>query len=185
VQRLVPAESLVTVIDIQEGLAPAMAPARMADVARSVPLLLSAAKLLGVPVLATEQYPKGLKATIPPVLEKLDELGASRFEKTIFSAAEVPEVQRRIEQLSPKAIVVVGMETHVCVYQTVRDLRAKGFEVLVPVDGVASRRDEDRAVGLALCERAGAIPTSIETVIFEWLGRAGTDVFRAVSKLLR
>jgi nicotinamidase-related amidase len=77
------------------------------------------------------------------------------------------------------------METHVCVYQTVRDLRERGLEVLVPVDGVASRRDEDRAVGLALCERAGAVPISIETVIFDWLGRAGTDEFRAISKLLR
>jgi nicotinamidase-related amidase len=185
VQRLDPSHTLVAVIDIQEGLAPAMAPARMADVARGVPLLLAAAKLLGASVVATEQYPKGLKPTIPPVLEKLEELGVPRFEKTVFSAAEVPEVQRRLEQLAPKAVVVVGMEAHVCVYQTVRDLRAMGLDVLVPVDGVASRRDEDRAVGLALCERAGAIPTSIETIIFDWLGRAGTDVFRSISKLLR
>jgi nicotinamidase-related amidase len=136
-------------------------------------------------VLATEQYPKGLKATVAPVLEKLDDLGVTRFEKTAFSAVEVPEFQRRLEQLSPKAVVVVGMETHVCVYQTVRDLRARGLEVLVPVDAVASRRDEDRAVGLALCERAGAITTSVETVVFDWLGRAGTDTFRSISKLLR
>jgi len=185
VQRLVPSQTLVAVIDVQEGLASAMAPARMADIARGVPILLAAAKLLGAPVLATEQYPKGLKSTILPVLEKLDELGVPRFEKTAFSAAEVPEFQRRLEQLAPKTVVVVGMETHVCVYQTVRDLRAKGLEVLVPVDAVASRRDEERAVGLALCERVGAIPTSIETVVFDWLGRAGTDVFRTVSKLLR
>ena len=184
-QRLVPSQTLVAVIDIQEGLAPAMAPARMADVARGVPLLLTAAKLLGAPVLATEQYPKGLKATITPVLEKLEALGVPRFEKTAFSAAAVPEVQRRIEMITPRAVVVVGMETHVCVYQTVRDLRERGLEVLVPVDGVASRRDEDRAVGLALCERAGAVTVSIETVIFDWLGRAGTDEFRAISKLLR
>lgn len=184
-QRLVPSQTLVAVIDIQDGLAPAMEPTRMADVTRGVPLLLTAAKLLGAPVLATEQYPKGLKTTILPVLEKLDELGVPRFEKTAFSAAEVPEVQRRIEQLSPKTVIVVGMETHVCVYQTVRDLRAKGLEVMVPVDAVASRRDEDRAVGLDLCQRSGAIPTSIETVVFDWLGRAGTDVFRTVSKLLR
>ena len=184
-QRLVPSQTLVAVIDIQEGLAPAMAPARMGDVARGVPLLLTAAKLLGAPVLATEQYPRGLKTTILPVLEKLDELGVPRFEKTAFSAAEVPEVQRRIEQLSPKTVIVVGMETHVCVYQTVRDLRAKGLEVMVPVDAVASRRDEDRAVGLDLCQRSGAIPTSVETVVFDWLGRAGTDQFRSISKLLR
>ncbi|HMI83950.1 MAG TPA: isochorismatase family protein [Polyangiaceae bacterium] len=184
-QRLVPSQTLVAVIDIQEGLAAAMAPARMADLTRGVPLLLATAKLLGAPVLATEQYPKGLKRTIAPVLERLDELGVPPFEKTAFSAVEVPEFQRRLEQLAPRTVVVVGMETHVCVYQTVRDLRAKGFEVLVPVDGVASRRDEDRAVGLALCEKAGAIATSIETIVFDWVGRAGTDDFRAISKWVR
>jgi nicotinamidase-related amidase len=119
------------------------------------------------------------------VREKLDDLGVARIEKTAFSAAEVPEFQRALEAAAPKTVVVVGMETHVCVYQTVRDLRARGLEVLVPVDAVASRRDEDRAVGLVLCERAGAITTSVETIVFDWLGRAGTDVFRAISKLLR
>ena len=184
-QRLVPSQTLVAVIDIQEGLAPAMAPARMADVARTVPVLLAAAKLLGAPVLASEQYPKGLKSTISPVREKLDELGATRYEKTTFSAIEVPEFRRALEAAAPKTVVVVGMETHVCVYQTVRDLRARGFEVLVAADAVASRRDEDRAAGIALCERAGAIPTTVETIVFDWLGRAGTDEVRAVSKLLR
>ena len=184
-QRLMPKETLVAVIDVQEGLASAMAQARMADVARGIPILLAAAKLLGAPVLATEQYPKGLKPTILSVREKLDALGVVPLEKTVFSAAEVPEFQKRLEQLAPKSVVVVGMETHVCVYQTVRDLRARGLEVFVPVDGVASRRDEDRAVGLALCERAGAISTSVETVVFDWVGKAGTDVFREISKLVR
>jgi nicotinamidase-related amidase len=184
-QRLAPRETLVAVIDIQEGLAAAMAGPRMADVVRGVPILLAAAKILGAPVLATEQYPKGLKATIAPVREKLDELGVARFEKTAFSASEVPDFQRKLGEIAPKSVVVVGMETHVCVYQTVRDLRARGLEVFVPVDAVASRRDEDRAIGLALCEREGAIPTSVETIVFDWLGRAGTDEFRAVSKLLK
>ena len=184
-QRLVPQETVVAVIDVQEGLASAMAQARMADVARGIPILLAAAKLLGAPVLATEQYPKGLKPTILPVREKLDALGVVPFAKTVFSAVEVPEFQKRLDELAPKSVVVVGMETHVCVYQTVRDLRARGLEVFVPVDGVASRRDEDRAVGLALCERAGAISTSIETIVFDWVGKAGTDVFREISKLVR
>lgn len=184
-ERLVPSKTLVAVIDIQEGLAPAMAGPRMADVLRTVPMLLEAAKVVGAPVVATEQYPKGLKPTIAPVREKLDAIGVQRFEKTAFSAAEVPEFQQVLARVAPKSVVVVGMETHVCVYQTVRDLRARGFEVLVPVDAVASRRDEDRAIGLDLCARTGAIPTSVETVIFDWLGRAGTDEFKVVSKLVR
>jgi nicotinamidase-related amidase len=185
VERLVPSKTLVAVIDIQEGLAPAMAGARMADVLRTVPLLLEAAKVLGAPVVATEQYPKGLKPTIAPVREKLDVLSVPRFDKTAFSAVEVPEFQQALARIAPTSVVVVGMETHVCVYQTVRDLRRHGLEVFVAVDAVASRRDEDRAIGVELCARAGAIPTSVETVIFDWLGRAGTNEFRAVSKLLR
>jgi nicotinamidase-related amidase len=185
VQRLVPKETLVAVIDVQEGLASAMPQVRMADAVRGIPILLAAAKLLGAPVLATEQYPKGLKPTILPVRQKLEELGVVPLEKTVFSALEVPEFQKRLEQVAPKSVVVVGMETHVCVYQTVRDLRSRGLEVLVPVDAVVSRRDEDRAVGLALCERAGAVSTSVETIVFDWLRKAGTDVFREISKLVR
>jgi nicotinamidase-related amidase len=185
VDRLVPAKTLVVIIDIQEGLAAAMAEARMADVSRAVPLLIEAAKIVGAPVCATEQYPKGLKLTIAKVREKLDEMGVPRFEKTAFSAVEVGEFQETLARVAPTSVVVVGMETHVCVYQTVRDLRNRGLQVFVPVDAVASRRDADRAVGLELCARIGAIPTSVETVIFDWLGRAGTDEFRALSKLLR
>jgi nicotinamidase-related amidase len=184
-QRLVAQKTLVAVIDIQEGLAAAMAQARMDDIVRRVPMLIEAAKIVGAPVCATEQYPKGLKSTIGQVREKLEALSVPRFEKTTFSALEVPEFQKTLERVAPTSVVVVGMETHVCVYQTVRDLRSRGLEVFVPVDAVASRRDEDRSIGLELCARTGAIPTSVETVIFDWVGRAGTDEFRAISKLVR
>ena len=77
------------------------------------------------------------------------------------------------------------MESHVCVYQTVRDLVARGLEVHVPIDGVTSRRDDHRAAGIGLCERAGAVRTTTESVVFDWLGRAGTDAFRELSKRIR
>jgi nicotinamidase-related amidase len=91
----------------------------------------------------------------------------------------------RLEAARPKAVIVVGMEAHVCVYQTVRDLANRGFEVHVPIDAVISRREEDRATGIALCERSGAVPTTTETVVFDWLQRAGTETFRAISRLVR
>jgi len=91
----------------------------------------------------------------------------------------------QLDEVAPKVVIVVGMETHVCVYQTVRDLIGRGFEVHVPIDAVVSRHDDDRTVGIALCERAGAIPTTTETIVFDWLGRAGTDAFRTISKLVR
>jgi nicotinamidase-related amidase len=84
-----------------------------------------------------------------------------------------------------RAAIVVGMETHVCVYQTVRELAARGVDVFVPMDGVASRRDDHRAAGLELCRAAGATITTMETVVFDWLRRAGTDVFKHLSKRIR
>jgi Isochorismatase family len=185
VQRLAPTKSLVAVIDVQERLAAAMPEERMARLLRGVGVLLEAAKLLGASVLATEQYPKGLGPTLPEIGTKLTEMGASRIEKTVFSAAGAPAFVEGVERAAPAAVIVVGMEAHVCVYQTVRDLTARGLCVLVAVDAVVSRREEDRSVGIALCERAGAVPTTVETVVFDWLERAGTEEFRALSKLLR
>jgi nicotinamidase-related amidase len=183
--RLIPSKTLVAVIDVQERLAAAMPEDRMARLVRGVAVLLEAAKLLGAPVLATEQYPKGLGPTLPDLAAKLTELGAPRIEKTAFSAAGAPAFVEAVERVAPAAVLVVGMEAHVCVYQTVRDLTARGLSVLVAVDAIVSRREEDRSTGIALCERAGAVPTTVETVVFDWLERAGTDQFRALSKLLR
>ena len=122
---------------------------------------------------------------IAPVAAKLDELGAPRIEKMEFSACGAPEFSALLAKLSPAAVVVVGLEAHVCVFQTVRDLRGRGFEVYVPVDGVASRREDHREAGLSLSERAGAFRTTAETIVFDWLGRAGTDAFRTLSKVVR
>jgi nicotinamidase-related amidase len=184
-QRLVPSKSLVAVIDVQERLAAAMPPDRMSEVIRRIDVILSAAELLGVRVIATEQYPKGLGPTVSPLGDKLAKMGALPIEKTAFSAIEVPRFAARLEEIAPSAVIVVGMEAHVCVYQSVRDLVSRGFEVHVPIDAVVSRHDDDRTTGIALCERAGAVRTTTETVIFDWLGGAGTDIFRTVSKLVR
>jgi hypothetical protein len=176
---------LVAIIDVQDRLAAAMPTDRMQRLLRGVGVLLEAAKLLGARVLATEQYPKGLGPTLPEIGAKLGEMGITPIEKTAFSATGAPAFVDAVESARPSAVIVVGMEAHVCVYQTVRDLTARGVSVLVPVDAVVSRRDEDRSVGIALCERTGAIPTTVETVVFDWLERAGTDQFRTLSKLLR
>ena len=84
-----------------------------------------------------------------------------------------------------KTAIVLGMEAHVCVFQTVRELTARGVSVLVPIDGVASRRDDHRAAGLELCRSAGALLTTMETIVFDWLQRAGTPEFKKISKLVR
>lgn len=184
-KRLNADSTLVVVVDVQERLAAAMPKERMADVERSAVILLEAARLLGAKIAVTEQYPKGLGPTIPPIQEKLSLIDAPKFEKMAFSAADEDGFADLLGRSKPSAIVVLGMEAHVCVFQTVRDLVQRGFPVYVPADGVASRRDDHREIGLALAERAGAYTTTTESIVFDWLRRAGSDEFRAISKLIR
>jgi nicotinamidase-related amidase len=134
---------------------------------------------------ASEQYPKGLGPTVEPIAERLRAMGVEPIAKTTFDACAEPRVAQALAERSPGAVVVAGMETHICVFQTARELARRGLDVHVVADAVASRREENRALGLALCERAGACVTPTETVVFDWLGRAGTEEFKAVSKLVR
>jgi nicotinamidase-related amidase len=184
-RRLVPEECAVLVIDVQERLASAVPPAQMADVTRAITVLVDAATRLGARVLATEQYPAGLGATLAPVAEELANAGAAPFSKMEFSALDNADFERAFARAAPRSAIVVGMEAHVCVFQTVRELAARGVEVFVPLDGVASRRDDHRAAGLDLCRTAGATITTMETVVFDWLRRAGTDVFKHLSRRIR
>ena len=184
-QRLSPKTTAVVVVDVQERLAAAMPASQLEQVLRSARILLEAARLFGVPVLATEQYPKGLGPTIKELTPLLEAAGAQRFEKTAFSAGDVPAFGDALSACGARAAIVIGMESHVCVYQTARDLLARGIEVHVPIDGVSSRRDDHREAGISLSERAGAVRTTTESVVFDWLARAGGDEFRQLSKLIR
>jgi nicotinamidase-related amidase len=184
-KRLIPERTLVLVIDIQERLAPAMPEARMKDLTRSAKILIEGAKELGGKILATEQYPKGLGHTITPVAELLERAQVERLEKVAFSACGSDLFNDALRVANPEAIVLIGMETHVCVFQSVRDLTAQGFTVHVPCDGVASRRDDHREAGLRLCERAGAVITTSESVLFDWMNCAGTPEFKKLSALVR
>ena len=182
-RRLVASDCLVVVVDIQQRLAAAMPEDQLADVLRAVRIVVEGARLLGAPVLYTEQYPKGLGATVPELGTALEAANATRFEKTEFSAWNAPGFAERAG--SPRTAIVLGMEAHVCVFQTVRDLCAASFEVQVPVDGVSSRRADHRDAGLALCERAGAVRTTAESVVFDWLGSSDSAEFKELSGLIR
>jgi nicotinamidase-related amidase len=184
-RRLNPKECAVLVVDVQERLAAAMPATQMAELTRAATVLIEAASTLGAHVIATEQYPSGLGPTIAPLIEGLEKAGAPRISKLDFSACDEPEFERAFAKHAPRAAIVVGMEAHVCVFQTVRELTARGIDVYVPIDGVASRRDDHRAAGIDLCRAAGATVTTMETVVFDWLKRAGSDEFKRLSKLLR
>lgn len=198
-QRLVPSSCAVVIVDVQEKLARAMPAEQLAALTRAGSILVEAARLLGARVIATEQYPQGLGPTIAALAEPLARAGAPVISKLDFSACDEPAFVRaltghevvqaphapRAPGRAPGTAIVLGMEAHVCVFQTVRELRARGIAVHVPIDGVASRRDDHREAGLALCRDAGAVITTAETIAFDWLGRAGSDEFRALSKLIR
>jgi len=171
------------VVDFQDKLAAAMPDAVRAAAEHNVETLLLAAEMLGVPVVATEQYPKGLGRTTAILSPIFDRMGVRPFEKLVFSAARVPEVAARMSTV--QTWVVVGMETHVCVYQTARELVRQGHGVHVVEDACASRTEDNRRIGLELCRAAGAVGTSTEVVVFDLLGEAGSDAFRALSKRIK
>jgi nicotinamidase-related amidase len=184
-ERLDPKTTVILVVDVQEKLAAAMPEESLAALVKNAGILLETAKVLGVRVLASEQYPKGLGSTVPAITEKLGALGVVPMSKMTFDACSDLAIARALAELDPRAVVVVGMESHVCVFQTARELVKRGYATHVVADAVSSRREENRSLGLALCERAGAIINVTETVAFDLLGQAGTDAFKAVSKLVR
>jgi nicotinamidase-related amidase len=167
----------LVVIDVQEGFRRAIPD--FDRVAEAAATLIEGASIIGIPVVVTEQYPKGLGETVPEVAEHLPE-GTDPLEKVVFSAAEAEgfDLEGRDQAL------VCGIETHVCVNQTALDLLADGVDVQVAEDAVGSRTDENKRVGMQKMERAGAEVTSVETALFELLGRAGTDEFKRVQKLI-
>lgn len=184
-ERLVPASTALLVVDIQEKLAAAMPEAMLAELVKNAGILLEAARTLGVTVLASEQYPKGLGATVPALASKLDQMGVARLPKLTFDACSDLALARALADSGARNVVVIGMEAHVCVFQTARELAKRGYAAHVVADAVASRREHNRSVGLGLCERAGAYVTVTETVVFDLLERAGTDAFKTLSKLVR
>jgi nicotinamidase-related amidase len=161
------------VVDVQEAFRPYDS---FAPVATASAKLLEAARILDVPRLVSEQYPKGLGHTAPEVGLQDEQPIA----KTVFSAVRADGFDLR----GREQVVVCGIETHVCVSQTVHDLLDRGVEVHVPADAVGSRHAIDYERGLERMERAGAVVTTVEAALFELLERAGTPEFKAVQKLI-
>lgn len=170
-------ESTLLVIDIQEKLFPAVLD--NTSMAEHTGWLLQVAQRVGVPVLLTEQYSKGLGPTVAMLREGIEDVAI--IEKLHFSAARDGELFKRPGG-ERKQFVVCGSETHVCVLQTVLDLLARGNQVFVVEEAVGSRRASDKALALARMQQAGASIVSREMVAFEWMEQAGTELFRSISR---
>lgn len=180
IHKLDRTKAALLVVDVQERLAAAMEPQAFERMKKRTLAAIAGAKALGLPIVVTEQYPKGLGATLPDVKAALD--GKAAVEKVNFSCM-VPEVEQQLEGRSQ--ILLCGMETHVCVFQTARDLVERGRTPVLLSDAVLSRTDAEKQLGTSLVKEAGGIVSSVETALFDLLGKAGTAEFKAVSNAVK
>lgn len=176
-------EAVLVVIDIQERLCAAMDQEVLGRLTRQVGILLDTSAELQVPVLITEQYVKGLGETLLELQEKAD--AAPRLEKMSFSCCGSSEFVAALKATGRQQIIITGMETHVCVLQTVIELLDAGFKVHIVKDAVMSRNKRNWETALEAMTQAGAVPTCTESVLFQLLKVAGTESFKKLSKLVR
>lgn len=178
--ELIGDETVLIVIDVQEKLVSAMKYGK--QVIQNTNTIISLAKKLEIPIIVTEQYPKGLGKTVSDVSNNIEE--AFTFEKTTFSGC-TSEVISALAGLGRKKIIITGTETHVCVFQTVRDLLTQGYQVFLVRDAVCSRFKDNYLNGLSLISSMGAVVTNTETVFFDLLKQSGTPLFKELSKLIK
>ncbi|WP_333653472.1 hydrolase [Dissulfurispira sp.] len=169
------------IIDIQDRLAAAMKVRD--DVVKNCLHLIELSKMLNIPIVVTEQYPKGLGQTVAEIKDALPSY--QPIEKLTFSCCEEPNFLNEIKRLDKKTIILTGMETHICVLQTCIGLLKEGFHVHLVRDAVCSRAKENWKAGVEFMRDAGAVITCTETVLFQLLKVAGTEEFKAISKRIK
>ncbi len=175
--------SVLVVIDVQEKLCAAMDVEVLRQLTKNAGILLESAQELAIPVIFTEQYVKGLGATLSELKSKAP--AAACFEKLTFSCCGNEDFVRQLKATGRTQVIVCGMETHVCVLQTVIELLDDGFDVHVVKDAVMSRSSDNRQTAIEAMTQAGAVPSSTESVVFQWLKIAGSASFKKLSKLVK
>jgi nicotinamidase-related amidase len=176
--------AVLAVVDVQERLLAAFPEPVRDAVVKHVSTLVESAGVLGVPIVVSEQYPKGLGPTVADVRDRLGAAFAP-IEKMVFSCGRSPEFRAVLDATGRRDVVLCGVESHVCVLQTAVDLLTDGYRVFVPADAVRSRRDLDWERSLALMDKAGVTVGTTEMFLFQLLERAGTDEFKRISKLVK
>ena len=178
--RIPKEQTAAIIIDVQEKLYPVMY--RKLELRKNLVLLVEGLKLMDIPIQVTQQYTKGLGETIPVVAKSIGNF--KHFEKLSFSCCGDAEFSRYVEKSGKKYFIIAGVETHVCVLQTVLDLLAIGFTPILVADCVTSRSKFDKEIAIKRMIHAGAIVTTVESLLFELCGVAGTPVFKSLSKLI-
>lgn len=175
-------DSVLVIIDIQERLAAVMK--ERERVITNTLHLIEAARLLHIPVIVTEQYPRGLGLTVKEIRDPLSSY-YSPIEKVTFSCCKGEKFVDSLRRAGRERVIICGMETHVCVLQTCVDLLKRGYYVHIVKDAVCSRTDDNFMTGIDFMRDAGAVITCTETVLFQLLERAGTEEFKAISKRIK
>ena len=175
------ADAVGLVVDIQERLFPHIF--EHEQLQENAVKLIRGLRILDVPLLVTQQYTKGLGPTIPAIDQALEHY--TPVEKLTFSCCGAPGLMESLEQLGRKQVILFGIETHVCVLQTTLDLLEQGYQPVLIEDCVSSRKLNDKLVAVERMRSEGAIISTYESILFELSGIAGTDTFKAISKLVK
>ncbi|MCL1926083.1 MAG: isochorismatase family protein [Syntrophorhabdaceae bacterium] len=178
-------DAALVVIDVQERLVSAIDSELYERSRRNIIVAAEAAGTLKLPILLTEQYPKGLGRTIPSILEALKGKVYETTEKITFSCARNESFLYTLVRTGRRQVLLTGMETHICVYQTAIDLVNAGYEVFVAEDAVSSRRIHDHRLGIEAMRDADVRVLPTEAAIYQLLETAGTPEFKKISSLLR
>jgi len=174
-------DSILVIIDVQEKLVNAL---EKDTVVKKTAILAQAAKILDIPILITEQYPKGLGSTVDSVKETFDK-NTTVIEKSSFSAAKENEFMKILKAYDKKQIIICGIETHICVHQTTADLLEEGYEVYVAKDACASRNKYEFKQGIEIMKDNGAKISCIEIILFEWLKSSKNPYFKEIQALIK
>lgn len=177
-----PDTSLLLVVDMQEKFAPVIE--HYDRLTEQCGILVQACRLLGVPVVVSEQYPKGLGHTVSPLKACLP-ADTVILEKVSFGCGRDAELERHIATLARKQVLVCGIEAHVCVNQTVHQLLAQAYQVHIIQDAIGARHQSNYKAAMAKMQQSGAIPATVEMALFELLGTAAHPQFKAIQALIK
>jgi len=175
-------DCLVVIIDVQDRLVGMLN--KQEPIVKATSILLNAANIMNIPAILTEQYPQGLGKTVFELTSVMDECNEI-IEKTSFSAVQTEEFINKLQQTGKKTIIIGGIETHICVYQTACELIESGYNVVVVKDACGSRSSDCFKTGIQLMKEAGAKISNVETVLFELLRTSKNPCFKAVQALVK
>ena len=175
-------QTSIVIIDMQESFRNIIND--FSEVSRRIAIVVQAAQGLGVPLVVTEQYPKGLGRTASEILEALPQ-DQKFIEKTAFSSCGASEFVKSLDQLGSKQILVCGIEAHICVNQTTHDLLSRGFQVHLLTDCITARFPINKEIGLNKMFQSGALPSSVEMALFELMRDAKHEQFKTIQKLIK